>query len=697
MRLLWACTVWSLLHFTKAGWISVDGPTQVVTPLQWVGELFLFPESFVRYARFSYTALFRGIEAIPQSAIYLDLARDLFFSPDGRSSWELAKGIRSRSGRTIIQHPFSPSLTFALTTTQTHYRSEDSGKIRENLDVPGDPGLAIWPLSFHSDPQKSGYVLYRASDCRNNICRDVRVLCDCKLPTPPVSLPTAAAHSSTTEIATCCFVSVASLTLITLLQTDYCQAQIFFRSDIVDVLRQDVVNFAIIGKYAVVSVPSPPAHPHEKPRISLYTSTDLATWTQAESQSSEALILYEQGYRLGLSTIDALTVQQRERNALDANLTPSMDAYYDNMGAIQYRRMPGIPGIGLAHVVTNPGPRRRVPNVATHITFDDGRSWGRLRPPVTDYKGRRITCGDTGSQRFVDIASGTRRANGVTFEETFFTTDGGLTWTIISPHRNHAAVANSGSILVLVKDETTTTVEYSRDRMEKLRPRTLHLGTSLPGDLLNGGTDQAMVSISLDFAPALKKCAANAFEDWHATEPNGTCVMGLQMRTQLPIDISLNYMWDVLLEPTRLPPRYIQRTIFALLGRKDVLSEYDQYWDGVECVPFGKELIPNQLCKTLQQITEEETQRRWGLILLLAATSFCILAFWYDNTNGIVGMLMRLVLGVIFLSRTCDALWVWTIKRLGNRDPEDGSQVMYQPLANEDEEDVTEEEDMLQI
>ena len=68
-----------------------------------------------------------------------------------------------------------------MTKDTTHYRTQDRGKTWRSFEMPLRPAFVGQPLSFHSDPKKSGYVLYQGTKCEREgpwgyICHDeVRV------------------------------------------------------------------------------------------------------------------------------------------------------------------------------------------------------------------------------------------------------------------------------------------------------------------------------------------------------------------------------------------------------------------------------------------------------------------------------------------------------------------------------------------
>jgi hypothetical protein len=162
------------------------------------------------------------------------------------------------------------------------------------------------------------------------------------------------------------------------------------------------------------------------------------------------------------------------------------------MGFVDYERIYGVEGIGMANIVTNAQEvetRGTPKKLRTMITFNDGSSWTTLRPPSVDVTGQNIPCdpSDTNlcalhfhsvtnphnfGRIFSSPAPGFVMGVGSIGEslwdykssDTFLSTDAGVTWQMVSKDAHKYEFGDLGSILVIVDDEELTdSVKYSLD------------------------------------------------------------------------------------------------------------------------------------------------------------------------------------------------------------------------------------------
>ncbi|KAI0314429.1 Oligoxyloglucan reducing end-specific cellobiohydrolase [Amylostereum chailletii] len=616
------------------------------------------------------------------TAIYHDVIEGtIYVSQNEGKDWEKADGIPKGAATMFIEHPFNNRMAFVLTKSNTHYRTADRGKSWRPFEMPVSPAFVAKPLSFHSDTNKNGFILHQGTKCEGDrwgwgaSCHDETYYTKQAFEDTPQLLLSDTSrcqfahstkdfkHNAHPDLIYCVgFDTTSSNGHHSLSSSRLFSSTDFFNNEqkVEDLgigkNARGVVALAIVSKFAVVALKD--LSPSAGSEMLLYVSVDTEKWAKAQFPHASSARLRENAYTIVESTTHSLAVDvmMQDQSSVgtlfmsNSNGTFFVESLKDTnrneMGFVDYENLYGVEGVGLANVVVNAQDvegRGAQKQLKTMITFDDGSSWGPLRPPSTDSDGKRIACNPSDVDEcslhlhsittphnfgrvFSSPAPGLVMGVGSigpylhAYEDsdTFLSTDAGVHWTMVRNDAHKYEFGDSGSIIVVVNDEEgVDAVRYSTDfgKTWQVFPfslgNTLSLGIKMRARALStvqDSTSQKFILLGqlsrqdanaegryitafLDFEPLrTRQCGDDDMERWNArTSRDKECLMGHKqwyMRRKANADC---YVGDKFKDP-------VEHEENCPCDDEDYECDYNFVRHGDQCIPVGPEPIPAGVC-----------------------------------------------------------------------------------------------------
>ncbi|KAJ6476355.1 Oligoxyloglucan reducing end-specific cellobiohydrolase [Mycena sanguinolenta] len=440
--------------------------------------------------------------------------RTLYVSHDTGRSWKQQTGMPGSMVDDVILHPFDDKMAFIITTprdptvAQTHYRTEDNGHSWIPFDLPPSPAHRI-SLSFHSDPLKSGHILYLCQACdspnRGRVChRETYITKDAFKSPPSLMLNNTVkcqfAHSSsefTPEVESdrvYCIQSIDGGRMDSSTARLYSSTDYFETEKTVEELCAGAGAKGFISDNALnvfATTPSFAVFALEVAGDTVFCVTkDMKTWTKAETPQRfrrNQYALMQAGQTLGLDVyasgdaIGTLFVGDENGTWFAESLKDAN--WLKDLGAVDSEAVGGVPGVSIANVVANAAEvvgRGAEKQLRTLITYDGARSWAPIPAPGDSCVDGSGACSlhlypRPGSPLYTKVSSGSPGvivgvgSAGAALQaykesDTFLSTDAGKTWAKIADGAFIYEFGDAGSILVMINAEyPVSELQYSMD------------------------------------------------------------------------------------------------------------------------------------------------------------------------------------------------------------------------------------------
>ncbi|CAI4056226.1 hypothetical protein SUVZ_02G1000 [Saccharomyces uvarum] len=437
-----------------------------------------------------------------ESLIMVDSRRSAFLSHDGGQTIKKFN-TNNENIVEVIFNPYFNSSAYLFGSKGTIFITHDRGYTFTDTKLPEARQLGL-PLDFSAKDQDT-FIYYGGKDCESILspeCHAVAYLTKDGGETFTEMLDNAIhcefagslfKHPSNKDMIMCQVKEKSSQRRTLVSSTDY------FHNDKRTVFGS-IIGYLSTGDYIIVAVP------HENNELRAYVTLDGTEFAEAKFPYDE-----------DVGKQEAFTILESEKGSIFLHLATNSVAGEDfgnllksnsngtsfvtlehavnrnAVGFVDFEKIQGLEGIILINVVSNSekvSQNRDKKQLKTKITFNEGSDWSFLKPPKKDSEGKKFSCNSKSldkcslhlhgytERRDIRDTYSSGSALGMMFGignvgdsllpynecSTFFTTDGGETWTEVKKGPFQWEYGDHGGILVLVPERTETdSISYSTD------------------------------------------------------------------------------------------------------------------------------------------------------------------------------------------------------------------------------------------
>lgn len=567
----------------------------------------------------------------------------VYRSTDAGASWKKVEEITPGSAVYIRPHPYDNKVAVAMSVLETkHWITKDQGSTWTKFETEYAGIVGQEPVVFHATD--SDKMIFLTQGCEDGRCpgqamytkdgaKSIHMLRD-KILQCTWSKTTDLFTTGNTEHdkdQTICIAEgkyshyVKDNRLV--ISNDYFETE---SEPAMDEGRQvqGHVNMAAVKSFIAVATKS-----EGSLELVLYVTDDVTTWHRAEFNGHR---LEEDAYTILESTnysIQLDVVASRPDTPMGTLFTSNSNGTYftervahtnrDMHGIVDFEKIQNIQGLALVNTVQNWKEVERsvfvVREVVSSISFDDGRTWQKMKVKDDDLHLHSVTSQRNSGRIFSSPAPGIIMGVGNTGKylkewaecDTYVSDDAGVSWRKALDEPHVYEFGDQGAILVAVQDGSTDKVMYSINHgkdwksyelKDKIRPVTLQTvpdSTSLKFLLTaikGSGSNTKFVTIFLDFAGLHEReCKEADFVKWAAridSKGDPTCVMGSKQfyrRRKADSDCFVDYDFK---DPE---PQFEE----CPCTDDDYECDYNfvKDEDGKKCIPAGPLLAPSDACK----------------------------------------------------------------------------------------------------